>query len=378
MKFLHLSDLHLGKRVNGFPMLEDQKHILREFLSIAKEQHPQAVLIAGDVFDKGIPSVEAIGTFDNFLVELAKLDLEVFVVSGNHDQAERLACGSRLMISNIHIAPAFKGAIEPIVLTDEFGQVNIYMLPFIKPSFVREFTDEEVDSYQKALEVAIGQMNVDVSARNLLVAHQFVTGTGTDLEFCDSEEANVGGVDNVDAKTFDAFDYVALGHLHRAQQVMRQGIRYSGSPLKYSFSEIHHKKTVTMVELKGKGELEINAIELNPKTDMSCLKGKFDELTHKDFYLGKEFRTHYLRITLTDELDVPNAFNRLRDIYPNLMELGYDNNRTRTTTAELDGIDEKELEPIEVMRMLYKEQNNEDMKPEMEEFAKSIIEKIWI
>lgn len=377
MKILHLSDLHLGKRLLGFPMLEEQEYILKEILEITKEQQPQAVVIAGDVYDKGIPSVEAIDTLDNFLVELSKLNLEVFVISGNHDQAERLAFGSRLMIPNIHIAPAYNGAIKPIVLTDEFGDVNVYSLPFVKPSFVRQFAGEEVASYQRAVEFAVEQMNVDAAARNVLVAHQFVTNAGKEPEKCDSEEINVGGIENVDASTFNAFDYVALGHIHRGQQVSRQNIRYCGSPLKYSFSEINHKKSATMVELKAKGEVEVTTIPLTPKTGMSELKGSFEELTATDFYTGKDFKNHLMSITLTDEQDVPEAFGRLRNIYPNLLDLKYDNHRTRSTNITAADADVEELKPIEILQKLYKEQNGLDMDADMEEFVKPLIENIW-
>lgn len=377
MKILHISDLHLGKRVLGFPMLEDQNFILKEILEIVGQQHPQAVVIAGDVFDKGVPSVEAIAAFDGFLVALSKFQLEVFVVSGNHDQAERLSFGSRLMIPNIHIAPAYNGAIQPVVLNDEYGEINIYMLPFIKPGFIRPYTTREIDTYQDAVAEAVNQMAADPAARNVLVAHQFVTADGSTVERCDSEEFSVGGIDNIDAQTFSAFDYVALGHLHRAQQVSRPSIRYSGSPLKYSFSEIHHKKSVTIVELKDKEQVEVSTIELKPLTDMGELKGRFDELTDKDYYLGKAFRNYYLRVVLTDEQDVPDAFGRLRNIYPNLMELGYDNHRTRATDTVSGNAAVEVLQPLDILKQLYSEQNKQELSQEMEKLANELIEKIW-
>lgn len=377
MKFLHLSDLHLGKRLLGFPMVEEQAYILKKIIDIAKEQQPQAVVIAGDVFDKGIPSIEAIDLFDEFMVELSKLNLEVFVISGNHDQAERLSFGSRLMIPNIHIAQAYNGEIVPITLTDEFGEVNVYSLPFVKPSIVRQFADEEVSSYQRAVEIAIEKMNADASARNLLIAHQFVTNGGNEPEKCESEEINVGGIENVDATTFSAFDYVALGHIHRGQQVSRPSIRYCGSPLKYSFSEINHKKSVTVVELKNKGNVEISTIELTPKTGMSMLKGTFEELTASEYYTGKDFKNHFVSITLTDEQDVPEAFGRLRNVYPNLLDLKYDNHRTRCKAVAAEDAEVENLKPIEILQKIYREQNGEEMTAEMEEFVKPLIEKIW-
>ena len=262
MKLLHLSDLHLGKRVNEFSMLEDQAYILTKILNTIDDEKPDAVLIAGDVYDKSVPSAEAVGLFDDFLVKLAKKQVPAFVISGNHDSPERLAFANRLIdASGIHLSPVYSGDVRPVTLTDAFGPVHIYMLPFVKPAHVRRFfPDEEIISYTDALAAAIRQMDPDLSARNVLLTHQFVTGA----ERSESEEISVGGTDNVDASVFEGFDYVALGHIHGPQNIGSERIRYCGTPLKYSFSEASHKKSVTVAELGEKGSLTVRTVPLLP------------------------------------------------------------------------------------------------------------------
>ncbi len=242
MKLLHISDLHLGKRVNEFSMLEDQKYILRQILAIADEKQADGVMIAGDIYDKPVPSAEAVQVFDWFLTALAERGKQVFAVSGNHDSAERIAFGAQLMSGRgVHVSPVYRGDTAQITMTDSYGELCLYLLPFVKPAVVRHALEgapgmEETpmpESYQDAVRLAVERMEVDSSKRNILIAHQFVTGAGR----CDSEEVSVGGLDNVDADVFDAFDYVALGHIHSPQSLKRETVRYCGTPLKYSFSE---------------------------------------------------------------------------------------------------------------------------------------------
>ena len=244
MKFVHLSDLHIGKRVNGFSMLEDQKYILDSITEIIKTECPDAVFIAGDVYDKSVPPAEAVQLFDDFLVTLAQLNPKIFVISGNHDSAERIAFGGRLMESDgVYMSPVYNGRVIPVEINDKYGPVRIYMLPFIKPAHVRAaFPDEEIYSYTDAVRTAIDKMNIDTTVRNILITHQFVTGASK----CDSEDITVGGTDNVDAYVFEPFDYTALGHIHGPQNAGSDSIRYCGTPLKYSFSECGHKKSVTV------------------------------------------------------------------------------------------------------------------------------------
>ena len=374
MKLIHLSDLHLGKRVNEFSMLEDQEFILTKIINIIDGEKPDAVIIAGDVYDKSVPSAEAVQLFDDFLCRLAKRKLHVFVISGNHDSAERMAFGGRLMeMSGVHMSPVCNGNVEPISLEDEFGRVNFYMLPFVKPANVRRFFENsEIESYTDAVRAAVESMNVNTAERNVIITHQFVTGA----ERSESEEISVGGSDNVDASVFDCFDYTALGHIHGPQNIGSERIRYCGTPLKYSFSEAKHKKSVTVVELREKGNLEVRTVALEPKRDMREIKGTYAEITLKDNYVNTN-TDDYIHITLTDEDDIPDAIGKLRVIYPNLMKLDYDNNRTRTC-AKLDIIENIELRsPLDLFSEFYENQNNQPMTDGQSEFMKSLIESIW-
>ncbi len=375
MKLIHLSDLHLGKRVNEFSMLEDQQYILEEILRIIDSEKPDGVLIAGDVYDKTVPSAEAVTLLDEFLVQLSKRDTQTFLISGNHDSAERLAFGGRLMEqSGIHIARVYNGVLAPLTLRDEYGPVDLYLLPFLRPVQVRRFFSEsEIATYTEAMAAVLGAANIDKTHRNVLVTHQFVTGAQT----CDSEELSVGGTDNVDVSVFDDFDYVALGHIHGPQKIGRETVRYCGTPLKYSFSEVGHKKSVTVVELAEKGSVAIRTVPLVPKRDMSELRGAYNELMLRENYEGKPFRNDYLRITLTDEEDIPNAVNNLRTVYPYIMRLDYDNRRTRTE-SHVDGAEQVERKrPMTLFEEFYESQNGQPMSEEQRSFAKQLMERIW-
>lgn len=374
MRFLHLSDLHLGKRVNEFSMLEDQAYILKEILNIIDAQKVEAVLIAGDIYDKVIPSAEAVRLLDDFLTRIAARELPVFLISGNHDSAERVAFGSRLMSSRqIYLSPVFESDVEPITISDRYGEINIYMLPFVKPSLVkRVYPEEEIITYQDAVNAAVQHMQIDTDKRNILLAHQFVTGAAR----CDSEELSVGGVDDVDAAVFEGFDYVALGHLHGPQKIGKETVRYSGTPLKYSFSETNHKKTAVIVDVEEKGKINIQQIPFLPKHDMREIRGTYMEVTALDFY--KDMKTDdYLHITLTDEEDIPDAIGKLRTIYPNIMKLSYDNLRTRAAVTVRGTAEVEEKSPMELLREFYELQNNQPMTDEQEEIARGMMEEIW-
>lgn len=375
MKLIHLSDLHLGKRVNEFSMLEDQGFILRKILEIIDQERPDGVLIAGDVYDKSVPSAEAVALLDDFLVHLSRRKLQVFAISGNHDSPERMAFGGRLMEgSGVHLAPVYNGKVTPTALTDEYGQVNVYLLPFVKPTHVRRwFPDQEIASYTDALATAIGTMGVDQTQRNVLVTHQFVTGG----QRCDSEEVSVGGTDNVDVSVFAPFDYVALGHLHGPQQVERETVRYCGTPLKYSFSEAGHQKSVTVVELGEKGSVAVRTVPLTPLHDMVELRGTYEEMTFRGFYEGTSYPEDYVHITLTDEEDIPDAVRKLQVIYPNLMRLDYDNKRTRAGIRLDAPEDAQRKDPLELLEDFYEKQNGRPMGEEQRNFARELIEHIW-
>ena len=365
MKLIHLSDLHIGKRVNEISMIDDQEYILLQILQIIEDEKADAVLIAGDVYDKSVPSAEAVELLDGFLFALAQRKLQVFLSSGNHDSAERLAFGGRLMTERgIHISPVYDGQIIPVSV----GNADIFMLPFLKPAHVKRFyPDEGIESYTDACRVAVEKMQINTQRRNVLLAHQFVTGSET----CESEEISVGGSDNVDAAAFDGFDYVALGHLHGPQNIGSNRIRYCGTPLKYSFSEETHCKSVTVVELGSKGELHLQLRGLTPLHDLRQLRGSFAELS------DGAATEDYLHIILTDEEDVPEAVGKLRLRYPNLMKLSYDNTRTRTNHI-IDGAQDVESKsPLTLFEELYEQQNNQPMSPEQRSTVLKMIESIW-
>ena len=374
MKFVHISDLHLGKRIYDFSMLDDQKHILGEILKVIDSEAPDAVLIAGDVYDKSIPSIEAVELLDDFLYELSGRDLQVFLISGNHDSPERLAFASRLISpTGIHLSPVYSGAVEPVVLTDGSGPVDIYLLPFVKPAHVRRFfPDAKIESYNDALRTAVEALHIDCGRRNVLVTHQFITGAARS----DSEEISVGGTDNVDASVFDGFDYVALGHIHGPQNIGSERIRYCGTPLKYSFSEVSHEKSVTVVDMDKDGDLAVRTVPLRPLHDMREIEGTYEELTYRPAYEGTN-TDDYLHITLTDEEDVPDAIGKLRLIYPNLMCLDYNNSRTRAAGMLSDIADVERRSPLDLFGEFYEQQNGRPMSDEQEAFAREIMEKIW-
>lgn len=373
MKFIHLADLHLGKRVLEYSMTGEQSHILGEILRVIGEERPDAVLIAGDVYDKSIPSVEAVEMFDGFLGRLAEMGTETFIISGNHDSPERVGFASGLIDpSGIHLAPAYRGRTEPFVLRDGFGPVKLYMLPFLKPAMVRPFfPDARIDSWTDALRTAVDALEIDPAERNVLVAHQFVTGG----ERSESEEVSVGGADNVDASVFDAFDYVALGHLHRPQNVGSPRVRYAGSPLKYSFSEVDHDKSLTVAELGEKDSLTVRTVPLKPVRDMRRIRGTYRELTDRNRYLGTA-TDDLLQITLTDEEDIPDAAGKLAAIYPNLLKLDYDNARTRSGAGAVSAENPERKTPAALFAEFYEKQNGLPLTEEMLAYVEALFEKI--
>lgn len=377
MRLIHLSDLHLGKKLNEASLIDDQRHILARALEVIDAEAPDAVLIAGDVYDKPVPSAEAVGLLDDFLTSLARRNLPVVLISGNHDSAERLAFGRRLLASqSVYLSPAYDAAhavTQPIRLKDSFGTVNLWPLPFLKPAHVRAaLPDAAADTYTAALRSVIAAMPLDPAERNILVCHQFLTGG----ERTESEDVSVGGLDSVDAAVFSAFDYVALGHLHRAQSMTREVVRYCGSPLKYSFSEARDVKSLTVVELLEKGDVRIRAVPLSPKRELRELRGTYAELTLRANYLGTA-TDDYLHITLTDEDDVPDALAKLQTIYPNLLKLDYDNARTRRHQLVDAGESPERRSPLALLTDFYTLQNNQPLNAEQQAYAQGLLERIW-
>ena len=376
MRFLHTADLHIGKRVSEFSMLEDQSYILRRILEIADREKVDAVLIAGDVYDKQIPPAEAVRLFDWFLTRLNGRNLPVFVISGNHDSVERLSFGAQIMEeSGVYLTQSYEGDSMPVRLEDSFCPVNIWMLPFLKPAAVRRFfPDREILTYQDALEAVIGRMELNREERNVLIAHQFVTGAvaaGSE----DLAEVSVGGVEHVSASVFEPFDYVALGHIHRAQSAGAERIRYSGTPLKYSFAEIGHRKSVTIAELKEKGTLEVRLEPLTPLREMREIRGRYEELVLRENYQGTALED-YLHVVLTDEDDIPDVIGRLRSIYPNIMKIDYDNARTRASQELIREETTVEQSPMELLARFFFRQNQQEMSPEQTEYARTLMEKV--
>lgn len=376
MKLLHLADLHLGKRVNEFSMLKDQEYILEQVLSLADTQKVDGVLVAGDVFDKTVPSVEAVSLLDDFLTKLSGLHIPVYIISGNHDSPQRLSFGAHLMEgSGIYMAGEYLGEVKKVCTGDAYGPVDIYLLPFVKPAQVRAVWKEEgqeIETYQDAVSFVLQKVQVDKERRNVLVAHQFVAGA----QVCDSEERSVGGIDQIDASCLAGFDYVALGHLHGPQQAGGETIRYAGTLLKYSFSEIHHHKGITLVELGEKGDVSIRMFPLKPLHEMRQIRGRYEEITKRANYENTD-TADYMRIILTDEEDIFDAVGKLRAIYPNLMRLEYDNTRTGSCQMLQTETAAPEKGPAEFVEELFTMQNQKSMDEQQKAYMERLIRQVW-
>ncbi len=373
MRFAHISDLHLGRRLGGFSLYEDQKHILSQIKDIAENNRCDGIIIAGDIYDKSSPSSEAVGLFDDFLTELSRTDMQVFIISGNHDSAERVAYGGRIMESaNIYISSAFEGSLKKVTVNDDFGELDIYMLPFIKPSYIKHFfPDDEINDYTDMIKVILKNADIDYSRRNILMLHQFITGAKT----CDSEYISVGTLDNIEAAAIEAFDYAALGHIHGAQYI-RDNIRYCGTPLKYSVSEASHEKSVTIVELREKGSVSVDTVPFEPLRDLRELKGSYSYLMDSAFH-SSDNNEDYLHVTLTDNEDIPNVLQKLRMVYPNIIQLDYDNKRTQKL-SEVRAVRHTDSKtPMELFEGLYSEQNGEQLSEEQRSYMAALIEEIW-
>ena len=376
MKFLHLADLHLGKRVNEFSMLEDQRYVLRQAAAMAAEERADGLLIAGDIYDRQVPSVDAVRLFDDFLTEMSERGVPVYLIGGNHDSIERVSFGARLMAgSGIHMATEYDGTVDVVTVKDEYGEIDVWLLPYIKPAIVRAVWSEEakeIRTYQDAVSFVLSKMQRDDKKRNILLAHQFVAGGAT----CDSEEHAIGGLDQVDVSCFDGFDYVALGHLHGAQRVGTDTVRYSGTLLKYSFSEVNHIKSVTVINLKEKGNVEIYTRPVSPLHEMRKIRGSYAEVTNKTNYADTDTKD-YVRITLTDEEDIFDAVGKLRSIYPNLMKLDYDNTRTRQNQMITVSQEAEKKDPLTMVEELFALQNNRPMSDRERDYMREIIRMVW-
>lgn len=360
MVFLHTSDLHLGKRLHEMPLIAEQRHILGELCRIADENGCDAIVAAGDLYDKSAPSAEAVALFDWFVTELSRLGITLIANYGNHDSADRVGYASALLRqSGVHLSPRFDGRVETAVLRDEFGNVVFHLLPFLKPAVVSAaFGGAEFSSYDDAIGHVLRESAPDFGARNVLVCHQYAAGG----ERSESEEVSVGGLDAVSASLFDGYDYCALGHLHKAQRIGRDTVRYSGSPLKYSLDEYNSEKSAVLVRLFEKGRCEVETVPLRPLHDVRRIEGTYDELTLRKNYEGTAVED-FLHVVLTDSDYIPDALFRLRTVYPNILKLEYSNVRTAYNAGldELSRAAEEELTPLQMFEALYMAQNNEPL-----------------
>lgn len=374
MRLLHTSDLHLGIKLLDVDLLDDQKHILNEILGVAKKEKVDALLISGDIYDVSVPRVEAVELLNEFITKANEDGLQIFAISGNHDQAERLSFGNKVMgKAGIHISGQYKKDGGKITLSDKYGKINFFLLPYIKPINVRtEFQIEESISYNEAAAKAVENFSIDKSERNILLAHQFVTGGMT----CESETIQVGNTDQVDADIFDGFDYVALGHLHTPQIVANnEKIRYSGSPLKLSFSEAKKDKVCCLIEAKEKGNLTIKEIPLRPLRDLSILKGSYKELVD-NAELKEKYSEHYLRVELTDETDIPYVKEKLKTIYKNTIDVSYQRQSQKMKGLNSQIKEIKELSDLDLIKMFFKEQTAKDLSKRQEKYLIQALDKM--
>ncbi len=373
MKLFHLSDLHLGKRFFERSLIDDQRVVLAQILKAAETEKPDAVMIAGDVYDRSVPCEEAVALFDDFLYALSIMNTAVLIISGNHDSAERLSFGREIMVrGKVYISPDineknYEKLLKPVVLNDEFGEVNFWLLPYLTPSSVRTARGGEISDWTSAVSAVVSDMSIDVSKRNVIIAHQFVTGAET----CESETFSVGGTDNVNADVFADFDYAALGHLHGKQCVSKETVRYCGSPLKYSFSEVNHHKSVTVVTLGKKGDASMSEIHLDkPLHEWRTLRGKFAEITEN----GRS--DDYIEAVLTDEQELPNAMSRLREFFPNIMKMSFENSQTAESGNTEFTANVKELRPEDVFSEFYSLQRGSKLTEEQMEIVREIFESV--
>lgn len=328
MRLLHLADLHLGKVIYGYSMIEDQRYILQQVLETAAHERVDAVLMAGDIYDRSVASEEAVHLFDWFLVELAALSVAVLIIGGNHDSGERLNYGRRLFAdSRIHIAGTYAPDLGKVTLEDAFGPVHFYLLPFVQRATLRRAWPEDgIDSLTAAMATAVGHGAVDFSARNVLLTHQFVAHGEARPEVGGSEvmAASVGTIEAIGSEVFDGFDYVAMGHIHRPQWIGRETLRYAGSPLKYSLREAQDKKSVPLVTLGEKGAVQVELLPLSPLRDLRHVAGALEKL--RETAQGTE---DYMHVTLTDEVPVLDAMALVKQIYPHTMKVDFESARLR-------------------------------------------------
>ena len=377
MKILHLADLHLGKVIQEQSLLEDQKYMLNEIIKKLQEENVETILISGDVYDRSIPQTDAIDLLDYFLNILIKdLKKQVFIISGNHDSKERLGFGNKIFENDgLFISSKYEGKIKKVELQDEYGKLNIYMLPFIKPIEVKKYFNDESLSYDETIKKIIEKEDIDESQRNIILTHQFVTAIGEQVERTESEVLTLGGTDNVDISNYNKFDYVAIGHVHRPQRIGRDTARYAGTMLKYSFSEVNHKKTMPIIDFKEKGNIDIKLVELKPLRDMREIKGPIEKLLEN---YEEENANDYIRAIITNEEPVYDAIGQLRRIYPNVLKLEVQNSKILSNiefkTENLRKV--KSKSEVELFNEFYKFQNNIELNVEQKNLIQEVVKEI--
>lgn len=377
MKILHLADLHIGKIIFEQSLLEDQEYMLNKIIEKIKEENIDAILIAGDVYDRSIPQADAIDLLDRFLNILIKeLKKKVFIIAGNHDSKERLGFGNKIFENEgLFISSKYEGKIKKVELQDEYGKLNIYMLPFIKPIEVKKYFDDETLSYDETIKKIIEKEDIDESQRNIILTHQFVTAIGEEVERTESEVLTLGGTDNVDISNYNKFGYVAIGHVHRPQRIGRDTARYAGTMLKYSFSEVNHKKTMPIIDFKEKGNIDIKLVELKPLRDMREIKGPIEKLLEN---YEEENANDYIRAIITNEEPVYDAIGQLRRIYPNVLKLEVQNSKILSNiefkTENLQKV--KSKSEVELFNEFYKFQNNIELNVEQKNLIQEVVKEI--
>lgn len=380
MRILHLADLHLGKILQEESLLEDQKYMLEEIIKKVQEENIEIILISGDIYDRSIPQTDAVDMLDYFLNKLIKdLKKQVFIISGNHDSKERLGFGNKIFENDgLYISSKYEGQIKKVELQDEYGKLNIYLLPFIKPVEVKKYFEDEILSYDETIKKIIEKENIDETQRNIILTHQFVTCIGEEVERTDSETISLGGIDNVDISNYDKFDYVAIGHVHRPQRIGRDTARYAGTMLKYSFSEVNHKKTIPIIDFKEKGNINIKLVELTPLRDMREIKGPIEELTKKGNYKNTNTED-YIKAIITNEEPVYDAIGQIRKVYPNVLKLEIQNSKSSVSQndekeKELQNI--KNKSEVELFNEFYKFQNYTELNDEQTQVIENIVKEI--
>ena len=377
MKILHLADLHLGKRVNEMSMIEDQKYILDQIITLIKEESVGIVLLCGDIYDKSIPTIEAIHLLDEFLDQLSKMAIKVVMISGNHDSIDRLSFGMSLFTrSNLYIASQFENEIEKITVKENGITVNFYMLPFVKSAYISHIFQLQTDSYEECFRYLIEHTKIDEEETNILLSHQFVTANKKNPELSDSETSSLGGIDNIDFHIFDPFDYVALGHIHKPQAMGREMVRYAGSILKYSFSEIHMDKKATILTIDAKKEISLSFHPLKPLRDMREIECSLEELLKKQCEIGKQ--EDYMHVILTDEEQILDAIGKVRTIYPNVMQISFKNRRhmKQLESAQIKEDQISDQSPAELFEQFYKMQNHIDLDEKRLQLVLSVFEEV--